>query len=122
MFELTISGQFSGAHRLRNYKGKCEKLHGHNWRVDITVSGKLDRKTGMVIDFGILKTELEKVLSKFDHNYLNDLDYFKKANPSSENAAYYIFKEMKIALKRYNVNVKKITVWENERQCASYLE
>lgn len=122
MFELTISSQFSGAHRLRGYKGKCENLHGHNWKVDITVCGELNEKTGMVIDFGILKAKLEKVLSKLDHRYLNDIDYFKKVNPSSENTAVYIFKEMTVMLKSYNVKVKKVTVWENERQCASYYE
>ncbi|MCM8758876.1 MAG: 6-carboxytetrahydropterin synthase QueD [Candidatus Omnitrophica bacterium] len=122
MFELTISSQFSGAHRLRNYKGKCEKLHGHNWKVDITVCGDIDHNTGMVLDFGVLKAELEKVLAKLDHTYLNDIDYFRKVNPSSENMAYYIFNKMKKSLKPYNVSVKKVTVWENERQCASYLE
>ncbi|MCX7706342.1 MAG: 6-carboxytetrahydropterin synthase QueD [bacterium] len=122
MFELLISDYFSGAHRLRGYKGKCEKLHGHNWKVEVTVFGNADKKTGMVIDFRVLKLELEKVLSKLDHSYLNDIDYFKKVNPSSENVAVYIFEEMKKNLRRYNVEIKKVTLWENERQCASYIE
>ncbi|HOJ31402.1 MAG TPA: 6-carboxytetrahydropterin synthase QueD [bacterium] len=121
MFELTVSSYFSGAHRLRNYKGKCENLHGHNWKVDVTVGGEIDG-SGMVIDFGILKEILEQVLSKLDHKYLNEIDYFKKVNPSSENAALYIFKQLEKKLKGYNVKVKKVVVWENEKQCASYFE
>jgi len=121
MFELTVSSYFSGAHRLRNYKGKCENLHGHNWKVDVTVGGEIDG-SGMVIDFGILKEILEQVLSKLDHKYLNEIDYFKKVNPSSENAALYIFKQLEKKLKGYKVKVKKVVVWENEKQCASYFE
>ena len=120
MFELTVSGYFSSAHRLRMYSGKCEKLHGHNWKVEVTVSGEIDTESGMVIDFGILKKELEKVLARLDHSYLNDIDYFKKVNPTSENTAVYIFEKLKKSLSRHNVKVKKVTVWENERQCASF--
>lgn len=121
MFELTVSGNFSGAHRLRGYRGKCEKLHGHNWKVDVIVSGEPD-SSGMVIDFTILKQYLEKVLSTLDHKYLNDIPYFKKKNPSSENTALYIFSKLKRLLAAYDVKVKKVVVWENERQCASYFE
>lgn len=121
MFELTVTSQFSGAHRLRNYKGKCEKLHGHNWKVEVVVSGEPDN-SGMVVDFGILKKALENVLSKLDHSYLNDIGYFKKFNPSCENTAVYIFSKMKKELAEYNVKLKKVTVWENERQSASYFE
>lgn len=120
MLELTVSGYFSSAHRLRMYRGKCEKLHGHNWKVEVTVSGEIDTESGMVIDFGILKKELEKVLARLDHSYLNDIDYFKKVNPTSENTAVYIFEKLKKSLSRHNVKVKKVTVWENERQCASF--
>ncbi|HPP67323.1 MAG TPA: 6-carboxytetrahydropterin synthase QueD [bacterium] len=119
MFELTVSGYFSGAHRLRGYRGKCENLHGHNWKVDVIVSGKPD-ELGMVIDFTVLKQCLEKVLSTLDHKYLNDISYFKKNNPSSENLAVYIFSKIQKTLLKYRIEVKKITVWENEKQCASY--
>ncbi|HPP09048.1 MAG TPA: 6-carboxytetrahydropterin synthase, partial [bacterium] len=101
--------------------GKCENLHGHNWKVDVTVGGEINR-SGMVIDFGILKMALEQVLSKLDHKYLNDIGYFKKVNPSSENVAFYIFKQLEKNLKIDNVRIKKVTVWENEKQCASYFE
>lgn len=120
MFEITVISSFSSAHHLRQYKGKCEKLHGHNWKVEITVCGNLDEKSGMVIDFGILKQELKKVLSELDHAYLNDIDYFKKVNPSSENIAVYICERMKILLARYNVSIKKVSIWENENQFATY--
>jgi len=119
MFELTVIGYFSSAHRLRGYKGKCEKLHGHNWKVEVVVSGEVD-KSGIVLDFTILKQCLENVLSTLDHKYLNSIPYFKKNNPSSENIAIYIFPRIKKMLINYNVQVKKVVVWESGRQCASY--
>ncbi|MCM8814620.1 MAG: 6-carboxytetrahydropterin synthase QueD [Candidatus Omnitrophica bacterium] len=122
MFEITVVSSFSSAHHLRQYRGKCEKLHGHNWNVELTVSGEPDSESGVVIDFGILKQILEKVLEKLDHTYLNDIDHFKKVNPSSENIAFFIFKEVEKSLNLPNVRIKRVTVWENERQNASYCE
>ena len=121
MFELTVIGYFSGAHRLRKYKGKCEKLHGHNWKVEVVVSGEVD-KSGIVLDFTILKQCLENVLSTLDHKYLNSIPYFKKNNPSSENTAIYIFSRIGKLLINHNVQVKKVVVWESEQQCVSYTE
>ena len=116
MYSLKVEGSFSSAHNLRGYKGKCEELHGHNWRVEITVkSGQLD-KIGMVLDFKYLKKKLNAVLDRLDHKYLNKLAYFKKLNPTSENIAEYIYKKLIIQIPL----LECVTVWENSTSCATY--
>ncbi len=122
MFELRVNGEFSSAHSLRNYKGKCENLHGHNWKVEILVSGESLDRVGLLIDFNILKNKLNIVLRMLDHKNLNLIPFFKERNPSSENIAFFIYKKMEKLLKIYPVKIKKVTVWENERQSASYYE
>jgi len=116
MYSLKVEGSFSSAHNLRGYKGKCEDLHGHNWRVEITVkSGELD-KIGMVLDFKFLKKKLNACLERMDHKYLNKLDFFKKVNPTSENIAEYIYKKLKLKIPLLD----SVTVWENSTSCATY--
>jgi len=121
MYSIKIESYFSAAHFLRGYKGKCEELHGHNWKVEVSTEAKKLDKIGMVLDFKDLKRELNKVLEKLDHKCLNDVAYFsaaggKKANPTSENIAQYIYQNLKSAVK----NLKSVTVWENHNSCASY--
>ena len=120
MYEITVTSHFSGAHRLRYLHGKCEELHGHNWKVEISVVSNRLGKEGVVIDFGILKQKLEKVLKLFDHTYLNDLPFFSGIEPSSENIAKYIFDRLKSELKGHHVTLKKVTAWESETSCATY--
>jgi len=117
-FEIKIIRYFSAAHSLRGYKGKCEELHGHNWKVEVLVSSPKLNSLGMVLDFKELKDKLNKVLSLLDHRYLNEIDFFKKFNPTSENIARYIFEN----LKKNNLNVKleAVTVWESEDASATY--
>ena len=122
MYEISIEEEFAGAHFLKNYKGKCEKLHGHNWKVVITISGETLGKDGLLIDFKIIRDKLKKILEKLDHNYLNNIPFFKKINPSSENIAFYIFQKLKVSIKDFPVKIKKVTVWENNKQSASYIE
>ena len=125
MYYITIKGHFSSAHNLREYKGKCEDLHGHNWKVDVVLKGgKLD-KTGMLVDFKEAKKWMNKVLGRLDHTYLNETPPFDQTNPTSENIAHYIFQEMKLKVKTYKnvpVAVHKIMVWENENSAATYEE
>ncbi|MGB9628596.1 MAG: 6-carboxytetrahydropterin synthase QueD [Thermodesulfobacteriota bacterium] len=120
MYELTVTSHFSGAHRLRYLHGKCEELHGHNWRVEISVTSPKLNSEGIVIDFTILKHKLEKVLKTLDHTYLNDLPYFSGKEPSSENIAKHIFDQLKKELRGYSVNLKKVTAWESETASATY--
>ena len=128
MFSLKVEGVFSSAHNLRGYKGKCEDLHGHNWRVEITVkSGELDN-IGMVLDFKYLKSRLNAVLEELDHKYLNKIPYFsaaggsasggKKVNPTSENIAKYIYHKLKTRVPLLDC----VTVWENSTSAATYGE
>ena len=116
MYSLKVQASFSSAHNLRGYKGKCEDLHGHNWVVEITVkSSKLDG-IGMVVDFKCLKKELNSCLERMDHKYLNQLSFFKKINPTSENIAKYIYDQLKSPIPLLSC----VTVWENSTSSATY--
>jgi 6-pyruvoyltetrahydropterin/6-carboxytetrahydropterin synthase len=120
MYEIAVTSHFSGAHRLRYLHGKCEELHGHNWKVEVSVASNRLGKEGVVIDFGILRQKVEKILKSLDHTYLNDLPHFSGMEPSSENIAKYIFDRLKKELKGHSVNLKKVTAWESETSCATY--
>ena len=116
MFNIKVEAYFSSAHNLRGYKGKCEELHGHNWKVEVVViKDELD-KIGMVLDFQYLKKNLNAVLEKLDHKYLNKIPYFKKVNPTSENIAKYIYDNLKSGIP----DIKSVTIWENNTSSASY--
>jgi len=118
VYSLRVESNFSSAHNLREYKGKCEELHGHNWKIEATVESLTLDKTGMVMDFKFIKGELNKILEKLDHKYLNKLKPFDKTNPTSENIARFIYE----ALKRKVAGLKSITVWENPTSSATYYE
>ncbi|HBG62360.1 MAG: 6-carboxytetrahydropterin synthase QueD [Omnitrophica WOR_2 bacterium RIFOXYB2_FULL_38_16] len=120
MFELKIKGEFSSAHLLREYDGKCKNLHGHNWKVDIEVYKKELDPIGMVADFGFLKSKMNEVLEILDHRFLNDLDYFKQSNPTSENIAKYIYAEYAKVIDP--IKVKSVSVWESDSACVKYYE
>lgn len=117
MFQVKVIDEFSGAHNLRGYKGKCESLHGHNWKVELAVSSKTPGLSGMVVDFKELKSLLKNVLKELDHKYLNQLPYFKRVNPTSENIAKFIYMKIRRSIKKKKI---KITVWETDSSCASY--
>ncbi len=116
MFEIRISAEFSAAHRLRNYRGRCENLHGHNWTVEVRVEAKTLNRDGMVMDFKRLEKKVAPVLKILDHGYLNNLPWFRKINPTSENIARFIHE--RLAAKR--LKVKSVTVWESPGSCAVY--
>ena len=118
LYRIKVEAYFSSAHNLRGYRGKCEALHGHNWKVEVSVAKDKLGETGMVLDFEFLKKKLNKILEKLDHRYLNDLTYFKKVNPTSENIAEFIFKN----LRRQIPGVSAVTVWENNTCSATYEE
>jgi 6-pyruvoyltetrahydropterin/6-carboxytetrahydropterin synthase len=118
MYSIKVEANFSAAHNLRGYKGKCEELHGHNWKIEVVAEkNKLD-KIGMVLDFKYLKNELNKVLEELDHDYLNKHPYFKKVNPTSENIAKYIYDSLKSKVK----SLKSVVVWESENSSATFYE
>ncbi|MDI6732777.1 MAG: 6-carboxytetrahydropterin synthase QueD [Planctomycetota bacterium] len=122
MYELVIKSSFSAAHHLRNYHGKCEKLHGHNYDVEVYVQGNKLDKTGMLIDFTILKSILEKTLSGYDHKYLNELKDFRGKNPTAENIAYLISQKVRKKLPEQipmDIGIK-VCIWESSRTGACY--
>jgi len=116
MFELSVESHFSSAHHLLNYEGKCENVHGHNWKVEITIAGETLDKSGMLIDFKILKSSLDDVLEKLDHKDLNSLEELKGISPSSENIAKFIYDELKQQLPQ----LTQVAVWETEKAKAVY--
>lgn len=118
MYEIEIFNNFSAAHRLRGYKGKCENIHGHNWKVGVIVSSDKINKIGIVADFREVKKKLENVLSELDHKDLNSLKYFKKVNPTSENLAKLIYEK----LKKKKLPVSSVSVWEADDSRATYSE
>jgi 6-pyruvoyltetrahydropterin/6-carboxytetrahydropterin synthase len=120
MYRITVLSHFSGAHRLRHLHGKCEELHGHNWKIEISVVSNRLNKEGVVIDFNILKQKMEKVLKTLDHTFLNNLPYFSGREPSSENIAKYIFDRLKAELKGHAAILKEVTAWESETSSATY--
>lgn len=122
MYHLTIHTHFAAAHNLINYQGDCENLHGHNWKVEVTVAASKLDKAGLGIDFKILKAETKKVLDQLDHKYLNDVEPFRENSPSSENIARFLFTQLTASLNDGNVKVEKVNVWESDYACASYTE
>lgn len=122
MFEVAVTMNFSAAHNLKGYKGKCEVLHGHNWKVELSLGSEKMDGAGMVEDFTVIKEKLRGILSLLDHKYLNVLPYFKKANPTSENIAKLIYVKMKERLKGGSAIVRSVKVWETENSAATYYE
>ncbi len=121
MYRVKVVSGFSAAHFLREYKGKCESLHGHNWKIEAVVASQDLDKLGLVIDFGELKKQLNEVLAEFDHVCINDLEFFKEHNPTSEYIAAYIFKKLKPRFSAPLV-LDEIRVWEKDSSCATYRE
>lgn len=116
MYEIKIRLDFSAAHNLRNYRGKCERLHGHNWKVEAVFAYKSLHPDGMAVDFKEVKSLLKTILEKLDHSYLNETGIFKKLNPTSENIAKVIYEDIRTK----NKNIASVSVWENENSCATY--
>ncbi len=118
MYSIKVEGNFSAAHNLRGYHGKCEELHGHNWKVEAAATGVKLNKIGMVLDFKDFKARLNIILEELDHKYLNGVLYFKRVNPTSENIAKYIYDKLRLKIP----NLKSVTVWESENSAATYQE
>jgi 6-pyruvoyltetrahydropterin/6-carboxytetrahydropterin synthase len=125
MYEVTVERSFAAGHYLRNYKGKCENPHGHNYRVRVTLRGaELDR-AGLLLDFKDLKEVMKDVIERLDHQMLNDIEPFTQLNPSAENIAKYFYDETKghlSSLTHGRVSVKDVTVWETDATTARYSE
>ncbi|MBB5020869.1 6-carboxytetrahydropterin synthase QueD [Desulfurispira natronophila] len=125
MFELKVTEEFASAHNLRNYQGKCENIHGHNYVVNLYVQGKELQHNEMLVDFKILKNILRTIMDYLDHKYLNDIAPFDKWNPTGENIARYIYGEASRMLLEKGINnawVGKVEVYETSTSSATYWE
>ncbi len=122
-WRLAVRSDFSAAHALRHYQGKCENPHGHNFAVEAVVEGDtLEPDTGMLVDFSLLKRELKAVLDTLDHHDLNATPPFDRINPSSENLARHIFQLLKPRILVHSARLHSVTVGEKPAQSATYYE
>jgi 6-pyruvoyltetrahydropterin/6-carboxytetrahydropterin synthase len=122
MYEIKILTQFAAAHRLEHFQGKCESLHGHNWKVEVSLVGERLDKAGLLLDFGEVKARTQELLDEIDHQYLNELPPFQNQNPSSENLARYLFTRLSASLNREGLKISRVSVWESDSSCASYYQ
>ncbi|BBO89963.1 6-carboxytetrahydropterin synthase QueD [Desulfosarcina ovata] len=120
MFELKILSHFSAAHQLTMVAQKCENLHGHNWHVEVCVKGDRLNEAGVLIDFGIIKKYVKEIMQRLDHQFLNELPYFEKDAPSSENLAVYIASSLKEMIDDPGITVSRVTAWESDNASATY--
>ncbi len=121
MFEIKIRSDFAAAHRLSNYQGACENLHGHNFIVEVSVLCDQLDESYIAIDFKELKKIVNNILNKLDHTYLNDHEYFKNTNPTSEMIAKYVYENLKGNLNK-NCKPHKVSVYETQNSKATYFE
>ena len=122
MFEVSVEGMFASAHSLRNYKGRCENVHGHNWRVLVTIVGERLDDTGLLVDFIDVKNLMGAIIDRIDHQFLNEIPPFDTVNPSAENIAEYFYQQMVTGLgpTPVPVRVSEVKIWETDIQSATY--
>jgi 6-pyruvoyltetrahydropterin/6-carboxytetrahydropterin synthase len=125
MFEVTVEETFAAGHFLRNYKGKCENPHGHNYKVLVTLQGRELDKAGLLVDFKDLKVAMKSVVERLDHQMINEIKPFDEVNPSAENLARYFYQETNAKLQSVTdgrVSVKMVTMFETDTTNATYYE
>jgi 6-pyruvoyltetrahydropterin/6-carboxytetrahydropterin synthase len=121
MFEVSVEQTFAAGHALRNYKGSCEDVHGHNFRVRVTVEGEQLDSSGLLVDFLELKSAIDGVVAYLDHKFINDLPPFNEINPSAENLAKYFYDRVSVGLKNdVPVRISEVCVWETDTSSAVY--
>jgi 6-pyruvoyltetrahydropterin/6-carboxytetrahydropterin synthase len=120
MYEVTIKKSFSAAHLLKEIGGKCEELHGHNFLVEVSVVSESLNSEGLLIDFRVVKRWTDEVLEQLDHKYLNEIEYFRNINPSSEQLARFLYDRISEKSQQTNVTLSRVTVWESENSRVSY--
>jgi 6-pyruvoyltetrahydropterin/6-carboxytetrahydropterin synthase len=120
MYYVSAVQHFSAAHSLRGYQGKCENLHGHNYKVEVELKGLELTKNGMVVDFTDLRAALEKILARMDHKHLNEIKPFDRINPTAENIAKLVYEEMLLKFSAKKIKGSQVVVWESEGCKATY--
>lgn len=117
-YKVSVTRTFSAAHALRGYQGRCERLHGHNWKIRVALASKKLDRIGMVVDFTEMRSQLDGVLACLDHRFLNEVPPFDKVNPTAENIAAHIFNRMKKLMPK-GVTVAEVEVWESDTSSAT---
>ncbi|MGD0460663.1 MAG: 6-carboxytetrahydropterin synthase QueD [Terriglobia bacterium] len=120
MFEISVEYSFAAGHALREYKGKCENVHGHNYKVRVTLVGDKLNSAGLLMDFVELRAEIKGLVEKLDHRFLNDIPPFDQLNPSAENLAKYICDGIEPQARNQGLQVYGVTVWETDTTSATY--
>jgi len=121
MYELKVVTRFAAAHRLTMVGTKCENMHGHNWKIEVFLTGEKLDEAGVVMDFGDIKTRLREIVGRLDHQYLNELAMFQGRQPSSERIAAYVATELQQAIQHPAVRVSRVSAWESEDACATFI-
>ena len=122
VFEAKVISSFAAAHNLVNFRGKCENLHGHNWKVEVVLRGTRLEENGILLDFGEIKKAVREILEELDHKYLNELPFFMRENPSSENIARFLFERLSEKLNTGDRRLYSVSAWESADACATYME
>jgi len=124
MFEVTVEETFAAGHALRGYHGKCENVHGHNYKVHVTIQGERLDATGLLVDFVELKRLLHAAVERLDHQFLNDVPPFDVQNPSAENMAKYFYDKIRTGMNdaalQVPVEVSQVRIWETDTSVAAY--
>jgi len=120
MFEVSVEETFAAGHALRNYRGKCENVHGHNYRVQVTVEGEELNSIGLLVDFADLKKLIRAIVGRLDHQFLNDLAPFDAINASAENMARYFYDEITSGLSTPGPRIREVKIWETDITSATY--
>ncbi len=121
-YTLKVSADFAAAHQLRDYPGACSRLHGHNWRLEVEVSASRLDELGMVIDFRRIRQEARDVVERFDHRFLNEIPPFDEINPTAENIAAHLYREIDARIRTDERRVESVTLWETDKACVRYSE
>jgi 6-pyruvoyltetrahydropterin/6-carboxytetrahydropterin synthase len=121
-YQLKVVTDFASAHTLRDYPGACSRMHGHNWKVELEAVATRLNDVGMGVDFKVMKQAAREVGGRLDHQYLNELEPFKEINPTAENIAAYMYREISARINSDTIKVTALTLWETERACVRYSE
>ncbi len=120
MFEISVEYSFAAGHALRGYKGKCENVHGHNYKLQVTLAGEQLNPTGLLMDFVDLRANIKRLVERLDHRFLNDLPPFDRLNPSAENLAKYFSDELEPQARAQGLRVEAVKIWETDTTSATY--
>jgi 6-pyruvoyltetrahydropterin/6-carboxytetrahydropterin synthase len=121
MYELKVITRFAAAHQLAMVGAKCENLHGHNWKIEVVLTGDRLNDAGVLMDFGEIKAHLREIMGRLDHKFLNELPIFAGRQPSSERIAAFVAEQLKQAIDAPSIRVSRVSAWESEDACATWI-